>query len=87
MFVSIIKYSRKCFYCLIKCHKIIHIKTVCLLSLREEIKDRKTTQCQSKLCAVNPFTSANRFCGLHVMSSEIEITENRFTRFSCRLVC
>ena len=35
----------------------------------------------------NPFTSANRFCGFRVMSSDIEIPENRFARFSCRLVC
>ena len=35
----------------------------------------------------NPFTSANRFCGLCVMSSDIKIQENRFARFSCRLVC
>ena len=35
----------------------------------------------------NPFTSANWFCGLSVMSSNIEIPENRFARFSCGLVC
>ena len=35
----------------------------------------------------NPFTLANRFCGLRVMSSDIEIPENRFARFSCRFVC
>ena len=27
--------------------------------------------------------SANRFCGLGVMSSEIVVLENRFVRFSC----
>ena len=43
--------------------------------------------CLIEMEIVNPFTSANRFCGLSVMSSNIEIPENRFARFSCRLVC
>ena len=53
MFVSIIKYSRKCssFYFLIMSQDNTY-KICLLISLRYEIKDRKTTQCQSKLHGV-----------------------------------
>ena len=53
MFVSIIKYSRKCssFYFLIMSQDIIY--KICFL-IKPEVRDQgeKTTQCQSKLHAV-----------------------------------
>ena len=55
--------------------------------LDEFFHERGRLDRNSKDMMFNPFTWANRFCGLRVMSSEIEITENRFARFSCRLVC
>ena len=53
MFVSIIKYSRKCslFYCLIMSQDNTYKNC---LPIKPEVRDQrqKTTQCQLKLCAV-----------------------------------
>ena len=54
MFVSIIKYSRKCssFHCLIMSQDNTYKNCLPIKPEVRDQRDRKTTQCQLKLCAV-----------------------------------